>query len=287
MWTSRDKSEASRAGPAGFQRGLPPREDSVDQGEVLVRKDGRVLYLTIKREKALNALNRNILERLAAIFEDLEKERDTPVVGITGYGPKAFVAGADVREIKDAGAGRTEFIRMGQRIFHRIMTSSGVVIAAVNGYALGGGCELALACDIRIASENASMGMPETGIGVMPGYGGTQLLSRLLHVGMAKYMILSGTSVNASEALQLGLVEKVYPRSVFVEEVEKFAQGIASRGPIALECCKRAIDNGIGLPLREALEVEIVEYDRVARSRDAEEGLSAFLEKRKPVFTGA
>lgn len=258
----------------------------MDQGEVLVRKDGRVLYLTIKRERALNALNRNILERLAVVFEDLEKERDAGVVVITGYGPKAFVAGADVREIKDAGTGRTEFIRMGQRVFHRIMTSPKVVIAAVNGYALGGGCELALACDIRIASESASMGMPETGIGVMPGYGGTQLLSRLLHVGMAKYMIFSGTPVNAFEALQLGLVERVYPEGVFMEEVEKLARKIASRGPVALECCKRAIDNGTGLPLREALEVEIVEYDRVARSRDAEEGLSAFLEKRKPVFTG-
>lgn len=128
--------------------------------------------------------------------------------------------------------------------------------------------------------------MPEAGIGVMPGYGGTQLLSRLLHVEMAKYMIFSGTPVNASEALQLGLVERVYPDDALMEEVEKLARKISSAGPVALECCKRAIDMGMGLPLREALKVELAEYDKVARSRDAQEGLSAFLEKRKPVFTG-
>lgn len=258
----------------------------MDQGDLIVRKDGQVLLVTIRRETALNALNRNILEKLAAVFEGLEDDNDTRVVVITGFGRKAFVAGADVREIKDAGAARTEFIRMGQNVFYRIMTSRKVVIAAVNGYALGGGCELALACDIRIASESASLGMPETGIGVMPGYGGTQLLSRLLHVGMAKYMIFSGTSVNAAEALQLGLVERVYPDGVLMEEVEKLARKIASAGPVALECCKKAIDAGMGLPLQEALKVELVEYDKVARSRDAQEGLSAFLEKRKPVFTG-
>lgn len=258
----------------------------MDQGDLIVRKDGQVLLVTIRREKALNALNRNILEKLAAVFEGLEDDDDTRVVVITGFGRKAFVAGADVGEIKAAGAARTEFIRMGQDVFYRIMTSPKVVIAAVNGYALGGGCELALACDIRIASESASIGMPEAGIGVMPGYGGTQLLSRLLHVGMAKYMIFSGTPVNASEALRLGLVERVYPDDALMEEVEKLARKIASAGPVALECCKRAIDMGMGLPLREALKVELAEYDKVARSRDAQEGLSAFLEKRRPVFTG-
>jgi len=258
----------------------------MDQGDVIVRKDGQVLFVTIRREKALNALNRNILERLAAVFEGLEDDKDTRVVVITGFGRKAFVAGADVGEIKAAGTARTEFIRMGQDVFYRIMTSPKVVIAAVNGYALGGGCELALACDIRIASESATIGMPEAGIGVMPGYGGTQLLARLLHGGMAKYMIFSGTSVNASEALQLGLVERVYPDDALMEEVEKLARKIASAGPVALECCKKAIDMGMGLPLQEALKVELAEYDKVARSRDAEEGLSAFLEKRKPVFTG-
>jgi enoyl-CoA hydratase/carnithine racemase len=165
----------------------------MDQGDLIVRKDGQVLHVTIRREKALNALNRNILEKLAAVFEGLEDDNTTRVVVITGFGRKAFVAGADVREIKDAGAARTEFIRMGQNVFYRIMTSPKVVIAAVNGYALGGGCELALACDIRIASESASIGMPEAGIGVMPGYGGTQCLFtpfllgavRMLEAGIA------------------------------------------------------------------------------------------------------
>ncbi len=259
----------------------------MDQGELTITKDGRVVFITIKRESALNALNANILEKLAAAFEDLEDDGSVSVVVITGYGEKAFVAGADVKEIKDAGAtGRTAFIRRGQEILSQIRRSSKIVIAAINGYALGGGCELALACDIRIASDRARMGMPEASIGVMAGYGGTQLLARLLHVGMARYLIFSGAMVTAHEALSIGLVEKVYPADALMQEVGELAHRIASAGPLALECSKRAINTGTSLPLTEALEFELEEYDKVARSQDAEEGLSAFLEKRKPAFSG-
>lgn len=258
----------------------------MDQGELTITKDGRVVFITIKRESALNALNAHILEKLAAAFKDIEEDGSVSVVVITGYGEKAFVAGADVKEIKDAGAGRTAFIRRGQEILSQIRRSPKIVIAAINGYALGGGCELALACDIRIASDRARMGMPEAGIGVMAGYGGTQLLARLLHVGMARYLIFSGAMVTAQEALSIGLVEKVYPADSLMQEVGELAHRIASAGPLALECSKRAIDVGTSLPLTEALEFELGEYDKVARSQDAEEGLSAFLEKRKPAFSG-
>lgn len=259
----------------------------MDQGEIIIKKDGRVVFITIKRESALNALNAHILENLSLAFEDIKMDKDVSVVVITGFGQKAFVAGADVKEIKDAGPNkRTAFIKRGQDILSQIRTSPKIVIAAINGYALGGGCELALACDIRIASDNAKIGMPEASIGVMAGYGGTQLLARAVHIGMARYLIFSGESITASEALRIGLVEKIYPAESLMEEVKKLACKIASSGPLALECSKKAIDMGTRLSITEALEIELEEYDKVARSRDAEEGLSAFLKKRKPVFSG-
>lgn len=253
---------------------------------VLLKKEGAVAHITISREKALNALNKGIMEGLDATFRELERDGNILVVIISGAGEKAFVAGADVREIKEAGKGRTAFIRKGQQILSRIRTSSKVVIAAVNGYALGGGCELALACDIRFASENAKFGLPEATLGVMAGYGGTQLLARLIGPGRTKYMMFSGAMLNAEEAYRFGLVEKVCSAQNLLMEVNKLAQKIASGGPLALRGCKQAVDKGIELPLEKALEFELEIYDRVANSADAEEGLSAFLEKRKPVFTG-
>lgn len=259
----------------------------MDQGEIIIKKDGRVVFITIKRENALNALNAHILENLSSAFKDIREDKGISVVVITGFGQKAFVAGADVKEIKDAGPNkRTAFIKKGQDILSQIRTSPKIVIAAINGYALGGGCEIALACDIRIASDNAKIGMPEAGIGVMAGYGGTQLLARTVHLGMARYLIFSGATVTAHEALSIGLVEKVYTADLLMKEASELAHKIASSGPLALECSKKAIDIGTSLPLTEALEFELKEYDKVARSQDAEEGLSAFLEKRKPVFSG-
>ncbi len=258
----------------------------MDGEDLIYKKEGAFAYLMINREKALNALNHRIMTELDRIFLELELDERVIVAVITGAGNKAFVAGADVKEIIEVGEKRTELIRKGQEIFSRIRNSSKMVIAAVNGFALGGGCELALACDIRMASENARFGFPEAKLGLMPGYGGTQLLPRLIGVGRAKYTILSGETLTAAEALQFGLVEKVYPSDRLMEEVNLLAKKIAANGPLAVRACKRAITRGIELSLDEALNLELEEYDRVARSRDAEEGMAAFFEKRSPTFLG-
>ena len=168
--------------------------------KVILRKEGNIAFMTINREKAYNALNSAIMERLGEIFSDVAEDQGIMAVVITGAGQKAFVAGADVKEIRDAGDQRTELIAKGQEVFARIRNSSKAVVAAVNGFALGGGCELAMSCDIRFASENAKFGLPETRLGLMPGYGGTQLLQRLVGVGMAKYLIFSGEMISAHEA---------------------------------------------------------------------------------------
>ncbi len=254
--------------------------------EIILRREGRVAYLFINRENALNALNLNVMTRLDRIFSDLESDEQALVIIITGVGLKAFAAGADIYEVKEAGDRRTEVIRKGQEIFFKIRNSSKVVIAAVNGYALGGGCELAIACDIRIASENAKLGFPETTLGLMPGYGGTQLLPRLIGMGRAKYMIFTGETLSAREAYRLGLVDKVCSGETLMDQVNRLAKKIASNGPFAVKACKRAIHQGMELPLKQGLGIEIEEYDRVSRSKDAEEGLICFLEKKTPAFTG-
>ncbi len=254
--------------------------------EVLFKKEGPVAYITVNREKALNALNSAVMHRFEQIFLDLEDDPEVAVVVITGAGQKAFVAGADVKEIKEAGDERTNLITKGQKIFSRIRNSSKVVIAAVNGYALGGGCELAMACDIRIAAENARFGFPEVKLGLMAGYGGTQLLPRLIGAGRAKYVMFTGETLTAPEAYQFGLVEMVCNLESLSEEAKKTATKIATNGPFALKACKRAINLGKELPLVHALEIELEEYDKVAHSTDAEEGITAFLEKRTPRFVG-
>jgi len=254
--------------------------------EVILTKEGAIAYLTINREKTLNALNQNIMMRLNQIFEDLEKEDEILVVVITGAGKKSFVAGADIVEIKNAGKNRTEMIMRNQEIFSKIRNSSKIVIAAVNGYALGGGCELAMACDIRISSENAKFGLPETKLGLMPGYGGTQLLPRMVGLGRAKYIILSGEPITAKEAYEFGLVEKVVKEETLMDEVKRLAQRIVQNGPLAIKSCKRAINKGIELSIDEALRLELSEYDKVSKSEDAQEGIISFLEKRRPSFKG-
>ena len=254
--------------------------------DVIFKKDGPIAYVIINREEALNALNSNVLAKLNIIFSEIEHDDAIIVVIITGAGQKAFVAGADVKEIKNAGANRTSLIAGGQCILSKIRNSSKVVIAAINGYALGGGCELALACDIRIASENAKIGLPEAALGVMAGYGGTQLLPRLIGTGRAKYTMFSGAILTAAEAYQFGLVEKICDSKNLMKEVDKLARKIAASGPLAIRGCKNAIDEGMEFSIDDALEIELEIYDKVSNSADAEEGLSAFLEKRKPVFKG-
>lgn len=254
--------------------------------DVVLNKHGPLAYLTINKEKAYNALNSAIMERLERIFLELEHDEEVMVVVITGAGQKAFVSGADVREIKEAGDTRTDLIRKGQEVFSKIRNSSKVVIAAVNGYALGGGCELAMSCDIRIASDNAKFGLTEAKLGLMPGYGGTQLLPRLVGMGAAKYLIFSGEMITAQEAYRLGLVEKVCTSETLMEEVDELAKKISSNGHFAIKACKRAMNVGAQVSLDDALQLELEIYDKVAHSADAEQGMVAFLEKRAPTFKG-
>lgn len=258
----------------------------MDGDDVICRKERSIAYITINREKAYNALNSAIMEGLEKIFLELEHDEEVMVVVITGAGQKAFVSGADVKEIKEAGNKRSKLIAKGQQVFSRIRNSSKVVVAAVNGYALGGGCELAMSCDIRIASDNAKFGLTEAKLGLMPGYGGTQLLPRLVGTGAAKYLIFSGEMITAQEAYRLGLVEKVCKNETLMEEVDELAKKISSNGHFAVRACKRAINLGTQLSLDDALKLELEIYDKVARSNDAEEGIVAFLEKRAPMFKG-
>ena len=258
----------------------------MDGDDVICRKEGAIAYITINREKAYNALNSTIMEGLERILVELEHDEEVMVVVITGAGQKAFVSGADVAEIKDAGDTRTNLIRKGQEVFSKIRNSSKVFIAAVNGYALGGGCELAMSCDIRITSDKAKFGLTEAKLGLMPGYGGTQLLPRLVGTGAAKYLIFSGEMITAQEAYRLGLVEKVCKSETLMEEVHELARKISSNGHFAVKACKRAINGGVQLSLDDALRLELEIYDKVARSNDAEEGIVAFLEKRAPMFKG-
>jgi len=253
---------------------------------IILEKKGPVAYITIDREEAMNALNAGILARIGEIFDALEKDDEVISVVITGAGRKAFAAGADVREIKEAGRGRTAFITNGQETLSKIRNSSKVVIAAINGYALGGGCELALMCDLRVASDNARFSLPEAGLGVMAGYGATQLLPRLIGAGKAKYIMFTGAMLSAAEACEWGLIEKVFPSEDLMKEAAAIAETIASKGPLAVKGTKKAIDGGLDLALDDGLRFELKIYDRVANSEDAEGGLASFLEKRKPEFRG-
>jgi enoyl-CoA hydratase len=258
----------------------------VNSEEVLFRKEGGVAYVTIKREEALNALKWSVMQRVDELFAELEHDDEVVVVVITGAGQKSFVAGADVKEIQDAGEGRTALITKGQKIFSKIRNSSKIVLAAINGYALGGGLELAVACDIRIASEKARFGLPEAKLGLMPGYGGTQMVPRLAGIGMARWLMFTGDMLTAAEAERCGLVQKVCSPETLMEEVIGIARKIAANGPFALKAIKRAINRGIGLDLDAALDVELEEYDKVAHSRDAMAGMEAFFAKKSPTFTG-
>lgn len=252
---------------------------------VLFVEDGAVAYLTLNREAVLNALNSEMMSRIEEIFNSLETDENIGVVVITGAGSRSFAAGADIKELKEEKR-RTAFIARGQQILSGIRASDKVVIAAVNGYAVGGGCELALACDIRIASENAKFGLPEAVLGLIPGYGGTQLLPRLIGPGRAKYMMFSGAMLSAAEAYAWGLVEKVCTADTLMEEAGKLARRICAMGPLAIRGCKRAVGGGMERSLEEALRFELEISDELANSEDAEEGMAAFLEKRKPAFRG-
>lgn len=248
----------------------------------------RIGRVTVSRPKVLNALNEETVREILAAFSALRHERSVGAVILTGAGEKAFVAGADINELALMSPLAGEAIsRLGQAALHEIETLGKPVIAAVNGFALGGGCELALACHMRFASENAKLGLPEVGLGIIPGYGGTQRLPRIVGLGRALELITTARAIDAREAFRIGLVNAVLPQEDLLPHCEKVAGEILSRGPIAVRMAMHAAIRGLETDLAHGLDQEAIYFGLVASTSDMREGLRAFLEKRKPVFTGA
>ncbi len=249
-------------------------------------QDARVITLTVNRPEKLNALNREVLLELRHFFEELKTKMDVGAVIITGSGEKAFVAGADISELNPlTPLEGIRFAESGQAVFNLIEQSPVPVIAAVNGFALGGGCELALACHFRYASENAKFGQPEVNLGIIPGYGGTQRLGRLINPGRAAELILTGNMVTAAEALSIGLVNKVLPAETLLEEARKTAALIASKPFHAVKNSLLALGAIQKMTLQEGLAYEASLFGLTCGTKDFKEGTSAFLEKRKPEFS--
>ncbi len=248
---------------------------------VLLEKEGNIAVVTINRPKALNALNSETLVDLNAVIEDLENDDNIYVVILTGAGQKAFVAGADITEMKDLSVqeGR-KFSNLGNKVFRRLENIEKPIIAAVGGFALGGGCELSLACDIRIASEKAKFGQPEVGLGITPGFGGTQRLARVVGLGMAKEMIYTGKVIKAEEALRIGLVNRVVAPESLMEEATTLALTIANQAPIAVKLSKAAINRGMQMDIDTAISFEAEVFGECFASQDQKEGMTAFVEKR-------
>jgi enoyl-CoA hydratase len=255
---------------------------------ILVERDGPVAIVTLNRPSVLNALNLLMLRELREAFAALDADAEVRAIVLTGSGAKAFAAGADISELNalpNAVSGAQQ-ARVGQGLTLALERLQKPVIAAVNGFALGGGCELALAADIRIASANAKFGQPEVNLGLIPGYGGTQRTARLLGRGLASYLCLSGELIGAEEALRAGLVEKVVPLEGLLDEAKRIAHVIAGKAPLAIAAVKRTINDGVGLGLTEGLALEALAFGTLVDTEDFTEGTKAFLEKRKPNFTG-
>jgi enoyl-CoA hydratase len=253
---------------------------------ILVEKDGAIAVLTLNRPNVLNAFNGKLLGELFTALADLERAADVRAIVITGAGEKAFAAGSDISELNalpNAISG-AEQARKGQYITRVIERLNKPVIMAINGFALGGGCELAMAGDIRIASERAKFGQPEVNLGLIPGYGGTQRTTRLVGKGMAMYLCLSGEMIDAQEAHRIGLVEKVVPHAELLTEAKRIAGVIASKAPLAITAAKRIINAGAHLAIDDALAIEAVEFGTLVDTEDFREGTNAFLEKRKPAW---
>ena len=244
-----------------------------------------IAVLTIDREKALNALNSEVLNELDATIDAIDLNAVRCLI-ITGAGQKSFVAGADIGEMSTLSKAEGEaFGKKGNDVFRKIEKLPIPVIAAVNGFALGGGCELSMSCDIRLASENAVFGQPETGLGITPGFGGTQRLARIIPVGKAKEMLYAGTKIKADEALSLGLVNAVYPSEELLPAAEKLASKIARNAPIAVRASKKAVDEGLHVSIDEAIVIEEKLFGSCFETEDQRNGMNAFLNKEKaPAF---
>ena len=246
-----------------------------------------IAIVTINRPDKLNALNDQVMGELGQAAERIATESEIHGAILTGAGPKAFVAGADIGDLSRQGPfdGKARAQR-GQAVLRRLETCGKPVIAAINGFALGGGCELAMACHIRIASENAKLGQPEVKLGIAPGYGGTQRLPRLVGKGVALQLILTGEMIDAQEAYRIGLVNKVVPATDLLTESEKVMRGILAMGPLAVRLAMEAVDQGLEMSLDEGLLLEANHFGLLAATDDMKEGLTAFLEKRPAKFHG-
>ena len=248
---------------------------------VLYEVKDAVGVITINREKALNALNSQVLDELNQTLDGVDLETIRCLI-LTGAGEKSFVAGADIGEMSTLTKAEGEaFGKKGNDVFRKLETFPIPVIAAVNGFALGGGCEISMSCDIRICSENAVFGQPEVGLGITPGFGGTQRLARLVGPGMAKQMIYTARNIKADEALRIGLVNAVYPQEELMAQAEKMAAGIAKNAPIAVRNCKKAINDGLDADMDEAIVIEEKLFGDCFETEDQRYGLKCFLEKVK------
>jgi enoyl-CoA hydratase len=254
---------------------------------LLINYDQQIAEVVINRPQAMNALNSEVLSELSRAFDGLAADNAVKVVILTGSGDKAFVAGADIAEMSKMNVeqGRS-FAEQGQDLFLKIQQFPKPVIAAVNGFALGGGCELAMACDIRLASEKAKFGQPEVSLGIIPGFGGTQRLPRLVTTGMAKLLIFTGDMIDASEAYRIGLVQKVLPAGELMADVKAVARRIIARSAIAVGLAKTAINRGLDMDISTAMQYEAFIFGTCFAGEDQTEGMEAFLAKRKAVFSG-
>lgn len=253
---------------------------------LLLERRGRVAIITVNRPEKRNALNIKTREEGAALIEELRTDDSVNVVVITGAGDKAFIAGADIAEFAGRTAHTQREVMVARSLFNAIDTFPKPVIAMVNGYCLGGGCEVALACDIRIASETASFGQPEINLGIIPGGGGTQRLTRLVGEGKAMEMILTGQIIDAKTAFNIGLVNHVVPPDQLEAKTMELANSIAEKGPIAVRLAKEAVKIASRSNLDEGLRREVDLFALCFATEDKDEGVNAFLEKRKPVFKG-
>lgn len=252
---------------------------------IIFEKNDKVAIISINRPKALNALNSETLKELDCVVDMIADDNEIYAVILTGAGEKAFVAGADITEMKDMSVAEgRKFGMLGNKVFRKIDLLEKPVIAAVNGFALGGGCELSMACDIRIASTNAKFGQPEVGLGITPGFGGTQRLARIAGMAVAKELIFTGRIMKAEEALRVGLVNKVVEPDKVMEEAISFANTIASQAPIAVKYCKAAINRGMQCDIETALMYESEVFGECFATEDQKEGMTAFVERREKSF---
>lgn len=250
---------------------------------IVLEREEFIAILRFNRPNVLNTLNRQVFLEIISIFDEIQKEMVPKVVILTGSGDRAFIAGTDITEMENLSSfDAREFASLARRAIDSIDILDRPVIAAINGFALGGGCEVAMACDIRIASEKAKLGQPEINLGIIPGSGGTQRLPRLIGSSRAKRLIFTGELVDAKTALEIGLVDKVVPHDQLIDEAKRMALSIASKPKVAL--AKSAINRGLGLDLRTGLDYEIECFAQCFATSDQKEGMKAFLERRKALF---